>query len=71
MISEYRTASAIQEAEQQEQAPEVCEEFTPLQRERVIRGAISTQAMEGIEVSRDMADAAFESAMRKPLPRLG
>jgi hypothetical protein len=70
MVTEDRTAAAIREVEQQEQVPEAREEFTSLQRERVIRGAISTQAMEGIEVPRDMAEAAFESAMRKPLPRL-
>lgn len=46
-------------------------EFTALEREQMINGAIATEALEGYTLPREIAERAFESALRKPLPNIG
>lgn len=46
-------------------------EFTAAERERVIASVIASQALAGITVPREVAEAAFDAALREPLPQIG
>lgn len=71
MVLESRTAEIDQQASRQKSAQESAGEFTAAQRERLIMAAMDTQALEGVIVPPEIAVAAFESALRKPLPDIG
>lgn len=45
--------------------------MTPAERESIIQSVISSQALSGVHVTREMAEAAFERAFRRPLPDIG
>jgi hypothetical protein len=71
MLEEHRAATLNRSTDCDERAMDMQGEFTPAQRDRLIMAAMDTQAMEGIAVPYDLAVAAFESALRKPLPDIG
>ncbi|MFN8542444.1 MAG: hypothetical protein U0232_33820 [Thermomicrobiales bacterium] len=71
MALEQRAATPEQAEDQEDRAARPCGEFTAAQRARLIMAAMDTQALEGVIVPPDIAVAAFESALRKPLPDIG
>ena len=46
-------------------------EISNEEREAIISSIIASQALEGIDVPREMMEAIFEQALREPLPKIG